>query len=170
MSNEETKQDDKKVSLEKPRRVEVDADKLEQFMTEFAEMKKEITRLGATADKGRLAHYDAINSPQTLTRIVRISRLNGKIVKEWGNLKKDEKIFNTSGQQVGETQIREIVFLDGSKSEMNYLDSLKMSQPLDAQILETRTGKNGVSYLVQVIGEVPETGQEFEIDAKFVNQ
>lgn len=135
---------------------------LEQILADQAEAKREIARLTAAADIGRLAKYDSQHESKKNTKTCRVSFYDDKPVVGW-KMTQDE--VYTDGQGVyHERQTVQLILLGGETREMPYRDSIRRIEKRDAEIVRRSTTEDGETVTVRLEGLEP-----LELDIRFIN-
>lgn len=140
-------------------------DKQEAQEELITKQNKEIERLTAAADKGRLVQYDMEHGGGTLIRRAKVSMWQGLPVMGWQTIKDEVGIVD---RVLREIQIVKLFCDDGSKDfkefEVDYIDFVRNTQKVEGEIVEQAKTKSGDYYTIRM-----SDGKEYKLDIRFIN-
>ena len=158
-----------KVEENKPKTIEVNADKLQEMVTEFKDMRGQIERLEATANKGRTAKYDAENREATLDKVAVNFYGSGdsrKIVLAW-RMMQDEITTNVNtGVMKAEQLIRLFHGDEEDFTDIPYMNFKKLTKEV-GEVIKDEVEKVSGERILTV--SLPEYGKSVKLNVQFVN-
>ena len=161
--------------IEEPKSVKVDAEKLNQMLSEFNDMKEEVKRLNYTADKARLSIYDSKTKKKIipecrLRTLVKIEKdeTNVYIIKGWRMI--EDTVEEQANGVFYVKQIVELILEDKegkiTREKMPLRAFEKQFKYINARIIaETKDSETDVEIAKIEI----EDGRKFDMDKIFIN-
>lgn len=155
----------------KPKIVKVDAGKLEEILTEFADLKRRLERTESAADLSRLSVYDSKNQ-KIGPRIYKVSTYTNPktdkvmLIMSWRTVKNVSVKETTSGTLI-ENQEYELKLEDGSLVSVNgykNFSDIRYSGQVIGEEVEYKKNSLGATLVLSLKG-----GKKIEIDERFVN-
>lgn len=137
----------------------------EDLQKAMQQLKKDNNLLMAVTDKKALAHYYSRNR-ESLPSIVKLRIIDSKLVVGWRTIKNE--IYQIAGTQKWvENQIIELLFDNGSKKEMPYIDFVRNYEYIFAKVINSTIDEISKELSIKVARE--DNGKELTIGVKFVN-
>lgn len=131
------------------------------------ELMKRIERVESAADKSRLLNFDEKNKVAP-SKIVKLKKLNDKIVISWDNMIEDTVEKNANGAWV-ETQIVKLNFEDKTSKEMRYVEFVRHYKVVFAEVVSETIENSGKEDERTILKVVTDNGKEYNINKVFVN-
>ena len=149
----------------KESKVEVDQSVLEALVKKVEDQAKSIEMLTFTADKSRLAQWDAKHKGD-LIRSANITVWHGKYVVGWEAVQDEVSIINgvLREKQIIRLYLHEGDGKDLKTEEMDYLHFYRNKEVKSGNIVKRSQTTDGDTFTLQF-----EDGKKLEIDIKFIN-
>jgi len=168
LTTDNTTDDNIKLKVEN-KTTTVDTEKLNELVTSYKEMREQITRLEATAHKGRTAKYDAQHEESTLDKVgINFLHTNDgrKIVTAWRMLE-DELITNVNtGVMRADQRIRLFHEDEDDFTDIEYVNFKKLVKE-EGEVIKDETEKVSGDRILTVT--LPEYGKTIKINVIYVN-
>lgn len=166
--------ENKKVEIDKSTLAEIlkRLDSVDEMKAELAKKDKDIEKLLAVADKGRMQNWESQHSEGELIRTVRLSMWERQVVLGWKTVKNEVGFINGV---LREEQTIKVFLLQTDKDgkiaapkevEVNLLNFNRFVEKVDAEVIkQSKDSKtNRVTYTVKL-----KDGMELEYDIAFLN-
>lgn len=141
--------------------VEVDREALDKLITRIESQDKEIQKLNAIADKGRLAHWESANKG-AVAKVYYLNSFNGKVITSWSM--KQNLVWKDPEGKWKEKQEIELTLEDGETLNLPYVEFVTNTQKVESKLVSTEQ-KGGKIYLTVQFGD----DKKITIDSVFIN-
>jgi hypothetical protein len=150
-------------------------DQLPEVMPAWAKaLTDKITKLEADnkmftdfAGKNKIASWQDGKADKT-QRYGHFKKYNSKIVVGWGRL--DYDLFNPQSKTaVGEKIMTELIYLDGTKEKVNYVNFINSTEMVKVRLVQTNPLISVIEFPPEVVTEFKLETPQITIESKFLN-
>ncbi len=137
---------------------------MQDTQVEMRELKKAQGELEKTASPDQIRKIEALRASGKLIKNVKLSMIDGKLVKEWQSTTDEVYIDNVLGKEVSK-QMTKITFFDGKTQEMSQIDFARRKTLPEFEVI--REGKDKDGEIILTVED--KDGLEININSKFIN-
>ena len=136
---------------------------LDSILLKQEEQEKELKVLREVADKSRL-HWFEEKTKGVKVRVVKLTTFKGLVILGWKTV--IDEVFQDANGVWQEKQILEIHLEDGEKTSLNYIDFVRRTEKIPAEIISKETNEEQGTETLKV---KTKAGKEYKIGIQFVN-
>ncbi len=136
---------------------------LDNILLKQEEQEKELKVLREVADKSRL-HWFEEKTKGVKIRTVKLTTFKGLVILGWRMVV--DEVFQDANGVWQEKQILEIHLEDGTKASLNYIDFVRRTEKITAEIISKEINEEQGTETLKVRTK---TGKEYKIGTQFVN-
>lgn len=137
---------------------------LDNILAQIGDLKTSQKQYEQTASQDQVRKIEALRASGKLVKSVKISIIDGKLVKAWKSVADEVYIDHALGKEVSR-QSTMISFYDGSEQEMSQIDFSRRKTYQEFEVITE--GKNRDGEIILTV--VDETGRETEINSRYIN-
>lgn len=135
------------------------------ILNEIQTLKKGQKELEDTSSPDQIKRIEAIRAKGGLVKSVKVSEIDGKLVKSWVSTGDEVYIDHALGKEVSR-QTTKLFFYEGGEKEISITEFSRKSIPRTFEVI--KEGKDRVGNIVLTLTTVD--GKEFDIDSRYINQ
>lgn len=158
------KEEAKAGAEEKEETVTLTKDQFDMILNEIQNLKKGQKTLEDTSSPDQIKRIEAIRAKGGLVKSVKISEIDGKLVKSWESTGDEVYIDHALGKEVSK-QMTKLNFYDGSEKEMSQTEFARRKIMKSFEVI--KEGKDRVGNIVLTV--TTDDGKEFDIDSRYIN-
>lgn len=155
------------LTAEKTRKEETVTITKEQFdliLNEIKTLKKGQKELEQTSSPDQIKKIEALRAKGHLIKSVKISEIDGKLVKSWQSTADEVYIDHALGKEVSK-QMTKLDFYEGESKDVSQAEFARRKIMKSFEVI--KEGKDKIGNIILTV--TTEDGKEFDIDSRYIN-